>query len=78
MSRHEAGWVPDTQPAADYIGRHAGMRGWEHDVWNLSEQEAWRLFTLKHRIEANAVRRAQMERDLTELIGILARLMESA
>lgn len=77
MSRHEAGWVPDTQPG-QYIGRHAGMRGWECDVWNLSEQEAWHLFTLKYRIEANAIRREQMERDLTELIGILARLLESA
>ena len=58
--------------------RAPSLRGWEQDAWSLAEIEAWHLFTLKHRIEARAKRRAQIERDLTELIGVLAELMRAA
>lgn len=66
----------------DRIGKHAGlrcepagMRGWEAGVWDLAKAEAWHLSALRYRLEARATRQARFERDLRELIGVLAGLM---
>lgn len=69
---------------APYIGKHAGLRcapparfrGWEADVWDLSKAEAWHLSALRYRLEWRAARQAAFERDLGELIGVLAALMD--
>lgn len=51
------------------------MRGWEAGVWGLSVTDAWHLSALRYRLERRAAAQARFERDLRELIGVLAGLM---
>lgn len=53
------------------------MKGWERDVWDLSVLDAWHLSALKYRIEWKAARQAVLERDLAEVIGLLAELLST-